>query len=158
MTAEVKQLEGLGRLLKAAGVKPAGAEQMIREHLDNMQDDARQQHADVVDTVRTLKEELIELRHNHSFTLSEIRMATDLMRREVEASSLAVTQTLRRAKAGLALLVVTQIVIVLILLAASVRDLIHLPEFAFAPATPKTKLEAGAKPSAPDTSPIQIQR
>ena len=43
MTAKVKQFEGLGRLLKAAGVKPASAEQMIREHLDSIQHGTQQQ-------------------------------------------------------------------------------------------------------------------
>jgi hypothetical protein len=111
MTTDLKKLEGLGKLLKAAGVKPAGAEAMVRDHLDEIQDDTRHYHAELIASVKALKEELVELRHNHASSVSEIRMATDLMRREIEARSVAFGRTLRLAKFVLIILVALQTII-----------------------------------------------
>jgi hypothetical protein len=158
MTSEIKQLEGLGRLLKAAGVKPAGAEQMIREHLDSIQEDGRQQHAQIVETVRTLEQELVEFRHNHAFALAEIRIATDMMRRDVEASNWASSQTLRRSQAAIVLLIVMQIAIIAILFATSARDLIRWPESSSALFATNPPPETGPTPSASDPAPTQIKR
>lgn len=148
MTAKGKQLEGLGRLLKAAGVKPTGAEQIIRTHLDKIQYDAGQQHSEIVETVRVLQDELVELRHNHSFSLSEIRAATDLMRNELEASSAVFTQTLRRAKAALAVIALIQIALLFILLATLDGD-IRLPNFGSAPVAGETPAQPGLPAPAP---------
>lgn len=158
MTAEIKQLEGLGKLLKAAGVKPAGAEQMIREHIDSLQDEARQQHGDIVEGVSALKDELIELRHNHSRSLSEFRIMADLTRREVEASSQSFRQMLRWAKAAFFLVVVLQIAIIAILFATSARNLIRFPEFAPAPNATQARVETAARPSAVPPALIPIKR
>jgi hypothetical protein len=111
MTSDMKKLEGLGKLLKAAGVKPAGAEAMVRDHIDEIQTDARQHHAELIASVKALREELIELRHNHASSVSEIRMATDVMRREIEARSLAFGRTLRLAKFVLIIVVALQLIL-----------------------------------------------
>lgn len=112
MTADTKQLEGLGKLLKAAGVNPSGAEALVRDHLGEIQDDARQHHAELIASVKVLEAELIELRHNHASSVSEIRMATDLMRREIEARSISFDQTLQLAKFVLIVLVSLQVVVI----------------------------------------------
>ena len=148
MTAKGKQLEGLGRLLKAAGVKPTGTEQIIRTHLDKIQYDAGRQHSEIVQTVRLLQEELAELRHNHSLSLAEIRTATDLMRNELEASSTGFIQSLRRAKAALATIVLIQIAILIILLATLDGD-IRLPNFGSAPVAAKSPAHPGLPAAAP---------
>ncbi|MEY4574578.1 MAG: hypothetical protein RL251_700, partial [Pseudomonadota bacterium] len=59
MTSDRKKLEGLGKLLKAAGVKPSGAEAMVRDHIDEIQADARHHHAELIASVKALKEELV---------------------------------------------------------------------------------------------------
>lgn len=140
MITETKQLEGLGKLLKAAGVKPAGTEQMVREHLHDMQQEATQHHAEMVNMVRTVKDELIELRHNHSLALAEIRIATDLMRREVEASSMSIMRTLRLAKAGMVLLMLMQLGIFAILVSTNSRDLTPNPTASEAAAEPASTI------------------
>lgn len=111
MTTDMKKLEGLGKLLKAAGVKPAGAEAMVRGHIDEIQADARQHHAELIASVKALREELIELRHNHASSVSEIRMATDVMRREIEARSVAFGRTLQIAKFVLIIIVALQVIL-----------------------------------------------
>lgn len=111
MTSDMKKLEGLGKLLKAAGVKPAGAEAMVRDHIDEIQADARQHHAELIASVKALKEELVELRHNHASSVSEIRMATDVMRREIEARSVAFGRTLQIAKFVLIIIVALQVIL-----------------------------------------------
>lgn len=127
MIAEAKQLEGLGRLLKAAGVKPAGAEQLIREHLQEMHSDAKLQHAEIRAMVRALEEELVELRHSQALSVSEIRIATDLMRREVEVSSITLIPLLRTGKRSLILFVVLQLAVFAVLMSTVGRDLIRWP-------------------------------
>jgi hypothetical protein len=111
MTSNTKQLEGLGKLLKAAGVKPAGAEAMVRDHLDEIQGDTRHYHAELIASVKKLETELVELQHNHASSVSEIRMATDLMRREIEARSISFDQTLKIAKFVLIILVALQVIV-----------------------------------------------
>ena len=111
MTSDMKKLEGLGKLLKAAGVKPAGAEAMVRDHIDEIQTDARQHHAELIASVKALKEELVELQHNHASSVSEIRMATDVMRREIEARSVAFGRTLQIAKFVLIIVVALQLIL-----------------------------------------------
>lgn len=111
MTTDMKKLEGLGKLLKAAGVKPAGAEAMVRDHIDEIQADARHHHAELIASVKALKEELVELQHNHASSVSEIRMATDVMRREIEARSVAFGRTLQIAKFALIIVVALQVIL-----------------------------------------------
>ena len=111
MTTDMNKLEGLGKLLKAAGVKPAGAEAMVRGHIDEIQADARQHHAELIASVKALKEELVELQHNHASSVSEIRMTTELMQREIEAHSISFGRTLRLAKFVLIILVALQVII-----------------------------------------------
>jgi hypothetical protein len=111
MTSDMKKLEGLGKLLKAAGVKPAGAEAMVRDHIDEIQADARHHHAELIASVKALKEELVELQHNHASSVSEIRMATDVMRREIEARSVAFGRTLQIAKFVLIIVVALQLIL-----------------------------------------------
>lgn len=127
MIAEAKQLEGLGRLLKAAGVKPAGAEQLIRDHLQETYSDAKLQHAEIQALVRALEEELIELRHSQALSVSEIRIATDLMRREVELSSITLLPLLRAAKRSLIFFAILQLAIFAALISVVGRDLIRWP-------------------------------
>jgi hypothetical protein len=98
-------------LLKAAGVKPAGAEAMVRDHLDEIQGDTRHYHAELIASVKKLETELVELQHNHASSVSEIRMATDLMRREIEARSISFDQTLKFAKFVLIILVALQVIV-----------------------------------------------
>jgi hypothetical protein len=64
MSTDSKKLEGLGKLLKAAGVKPAGAEAMVRDHIKDIKADARHHNAELIESVNALKEELVELQHN----------------------------------------------------------------------------------------------
>lgn len=153
MTTDIKKLEGLGKLLKAAGVKPAGAEAMVRDHIDEIQTDARHHHAELIASVKALKEELIELRHNHASSVSEIRMATDVMRREIEARSVAFGRTLQIAKFVLIIVVVLQVILLVGLYTttgSSLPDLgrfipasetsndVHAPAPASIPAPPPT--------------------
>ena len=148
MTAKVKQLEGLGRLLKAAVVKPARAEQMIREHLDSIQDGTQQRHAEIVKTVRTLEEELVELRQSHSRSVSEIRITTDLIHHEFEANSIVVVQMLRHAKAWIAIIVLIQIAILSIMLVTAASNTRWL-DFGSTPVTVKSPMKAGMPTAAP---------
>jgi|GEM_PF-1012423 len=111
MTTDMKKLEGLGKLLKAAGVKPAGAEAMVRDHINEIQADARHHHAELIASVKALKDELVELQHNHASSVSEIRMATDVMRREIEARSVAFGRTLQIAKFALIIVVALQLIL-----------------------------------------------
>lgn len=127
MIAEAKQLEGLGRLLKAAGVKPAGAEQLIRTHLDELHSDAKLQHAEISAMVRALEEELIELRHSQAHSVSEVRIATDLMRREIEVVSIMVIPMLRAAKRTIIFFAILQIVIFGVLMSTIVGDTLRWP-------------------------------
>lgn len=129
MTSDMKKLEGLGKLLKAAGVKPAGAEAMVRDHIDEIQADARQHHAELIASVKALKEELVELRHNHASSVSEIRMATDVMRREIEARSVAFGRTLQIAKFVLIIIVALQIVLLVGLFTTTGSSLPDLGRF-----------------------------
>lgn len=129
MTSDIKKLEGLGKLLKAAGVKPAGAEAMVRDHIDEIQADARQHHAELIASVKALKEELVELQHNHASSVSEIRMATDVMRREIEARSVAFGRTLQIAKFVLIIVAVLQIVLLVRLYTATGSSLPELSRF-----------------------------
>lgn len=133
MIAEAKQLEGLGKLLKAAGVKPAGTEQMVRDHLHDIQHDATQQHAEILNAMRAVSEDLVVLQQNHSSSFAEIRMAAELMRREVEVSSIVFLGTLRWAKSGLILLILMQLGIFAVLFSTVGRDLIRWPTVAAAP-------------------------
>ena len=111
MSTDNKKLEGLGKLLKAAGVKPAGAEAMVRDHIKNIQADTRHHNAELIASVKALKEELVELQHNHASSVSEIRMTTELMRREIEAHIISFGRTLLLAKFVLIILVALQIII-----------------------------------------------
>ena len=129
MTSDMKKLEGLGKLLKAAGVKPAGAEAMVRDHIDEIQADARQHHAELIASVKALKEELVELRHNHASSVSEIRMATDVMRREIEARSVAFGRTLQIAKFVLIIIVALQVILLVGLYTATGSSLPDLGRF-----------------------------
>ena len=129
MTSDMKKLEGLGKLLKAAGVKPAGAEAMVRDHIDEIQADARHHHAELIASVKALKEELVELRHNHASSVSEIRMATDVMRREIEARSVAFGRTLQIAKFVLIIIVALQIVLLVGLFTTTGSSLPDLGRF-----------------------------
>lgn len=152
MTTDTKQLEGLGKLLKAAGVKPAGAEAMVSNHLDEIQDDARQYHSELIASVKALEEELVELRHHHASSVSEIRMATDLMRREIEARSISFDQTLKLAKFVLILLVALQ-VMVLVSLQSTLGS--NTPDMgSFVPALETAREAPAAEPaSAPAPAP-----
>ncbi|MEY3624332.1 MAG: hypothetical protein RLZZ407_1891 [Pseudomonadota bacterium] len=129
MTADMKKLEGLGKLLKAAGVKPAGAEAMVRDHIDEMQADARHHHAELIASVKALKEELVELQHNHASSVSEIRMATDVMRREIEARSVAFGRTLQIAKFVLIIVVTLQVILLVSLHTTTGSNLLDLSHF-----------------------------
>ena len=129
MTTDTKQLEGLGKLLKAAGVQPAGAEAMVRDHLDEIQDDARQYHSELIASVKALEEEMVELRHHHASSVSEIRMATDLMRREIEARSISFDQTLKLAKFVLLVLVALQVIILVSLQPTLVSNMPNISDF-----------------------------
>lgn len=129
MTSNMKKLEGLGKLLKAAGVKPAGVEAMVRDHIDEMQADARQHHAELIASVKALKEELVELQHNHASSVSEIRMATDLMQREIEMRSLAFGRTLRIAKFVLIIVAVLQVILLVRLYTTTGSSLPDLGRF-----------------------------
>jgi hypothetical protein len=129
MTSDMKKLEGLGKLLKAAGVKPAGAEAMVRDHIDEIQADARHHHAELIASVTALKDELVELRHNHASSVSEIRMATDVMRREIEARSVAFGRTLQIAKFVLIIIVALQIVLLVRLYTTTGSSLPDLSRF-----------------------------
>ena len=129
MTSDIKKLEGLGKLLKAAGVKPAGAEAMVRDHIDEIQADARQHHAELIASVKALKDELVELQHNHASSVSEIRMATDVMRREIEARSLAFGRTLQIAKFVLIIVVALQLILLVSLHTTTGSNLLDLSRF-----------------------------
>lgn len=129
MTSDMKKLEGLGKLLKAAGVKPAGAEAMVRDHIDEIQADARHHHAELIASVKALKEELVELRHNHASSVSEIRMATDVMRREIEARSVAFGRTLQIAKFVLIIVAALQVILLVGLYTATGSSLPDLSRF-----------------------------
>jgi hypothetical protein len=135
MTSDMKKLEGLGKLLKAAGVKPAGAEAMVRDHIDEIQTDARQHHAELIASVTALKEELIELRHNHASSVSEIRMATDVMRHEIEARSVAFGRTLQIAKFVLIIVVALQVILLVSLNTTTGSNLLDLSHFILASET-----------------------
>lgn len=111
MSTDNKKLEGLGKLLKAAGVKPAGAEAMVRDHIKDIQADAHHHHAELIASVNALKEELVELQLNHASSVSEIRMAIELMRHEIEARSVASDRTLQIAKFALIIVVALQIIL-----------------------------------------------
>lgn len=129
MSTDNKKLEGLGKLLKAAGVKPAGAEAMVRDHIKNIQADARHHNAELIASVKSLKEELVELQHNHASSVSEIRMATDVMRREIEARSVAFGRTLQIAKFVLIIIVALQVVLLVCLYTATGSSLPDLGRF-----------------------------
>ena len=129
MTSDRKKLEGLGKLLKAAGVKPAGAEAMVRDHIDEIQADARHHHAELIASVKALKEELVELQHNHASSVSEIRMATDVMRREIEARSVAFGRTLQIAKFVLIIVVALQVVLLVSIHTTTGSNLLDLSHF-----------------------------
>jgi hypothetical protein len=129
MTSDMKKLEGLGKLLKAAGVKPAGAEAMVRDHIDNIQADARHHHAELIASVKALKEELVELQHNHASSVSEIRMATDEMQREIEARSAAFGRTLQIAKFVLIIVVALQVILLVSLHMTTGSNLLDLSHF-----------------------------
>jgi hypothetical protein len=129
MTSDMKKLEGLGKLLKAAGVKPAGAEAMVRDHIDEIQADARQHHAELIASVKALKEELIELQHNHASSVSEIRMATDVMRHEIEARSVAFGRTLHIAKFVLIIVVALQVILLVSIHTTTGSNLLDLSHF-----------------------------
>lgn len=129
MTSDRKKLEGLGKLLKAAGVKPAGAEAMVRGHIDEIQADTRHHHAELIASVKALKEELVELQHNHASSVSEIRMATDVMQREIEARSAAFGRTLQIAKFALIILVTLQVILLVSLHTATGSNLLDLSRF-----------------------------
>jgi hypothetical protein len=129
MTSDMKKLEGLGKLLKAAGVKPAGAEAMVRDHIDEIQTDARHHHAELIASVKALKEELVELQHNHASSVSEIRMATDVMRHEIEAHSISFGRTLQIAKFVLIIVVALQVILLVSLHTATGSNLLDLSHF-----------------------------
>jgi hypothetical protein len=129
MTSDRKKLEGLGKLLKAAGVKPSGAEAMVRDHIDEIQADARHHHAELIASVKALKEELVELQHNHASSVSEIRMATDVMRREIEARSVAFGRTLQIAKFVLIIVVALQVVLLVSIHTTTGSNLLDLSHF-----------------------------
>ncbi len=75
----MKKLEGLDKLLKAAGVKPAGAEAMVRDHLDEIKDDERHHGAELIPSVKTLEAELVELQQKHASSVSvELFIKIDL--------------------------------------------------------------------------------
>jgi hypothetical protein len=111
MSTDNKKLEGLGKLLKAAGVKPAGAEAMVRDHIKDIKADARHHNAELIASVKALKEELVELQHNHASSVSEIRMTTELMRHEIEAHSISFGRTLQIAKFALIIVVALQVIL-----------------------------------------------
>ena len=144
----MKKLEGLGKLLKAAGVKPAGAEAMVRGHIDEIQADARQHHAELIASVKALKEELVELQHNHASSVSEIRMATDVMRREIEARSVAFGRTLQIAKFVLIIIVALQIVLLVRLYTTTGSSLPELGRF-----IPASETANSVQASPPTSSP-----
>ena len=129
MTSDRKKLEGLGKLLKAAGVKPSGAEAMVRDHIDEIQADARHHHAELIASVKALKEELVELQHNHASSVSEIRMATDVMRREIEARSVAFGRTLQIAKFVLIIVVALQVILLVSIHTTTGSNLLDLSHF-----------------------------
>ncbi len=111
MSTDNKKLEGLGKLLKAAGVKPAGAEAMVRDHIKDIKADARHHNAELIASMKALKEELVELQHNHASSVSEIRMTIELMRHEIEARSVASDRTLQIAKFALIIVVALQVIL-----------------------------------------------
>lgn len=149
MIAEAKQLEGLGRLLKAAGVKPAGAEQLIRDHLQETYSAAKLQHAEIQALVRALEEELIELRHSQALSVSEIRIATDLMRREVEVSNITLLPLLRAAKKSLIFFAILQLAIFAALIFIVGRDLIRWPNPELTTQTSERTTQPVQQPSTP---------
>ncbi|GAA3728872.1 hypothetical protein GCM10022269_03130 [Sphingorhabdus rigui] len=153
MTTDMKKLEGLGKLLKAAGVKPAGAEAMVRDHIDEIQADARHHHAELIASVKALKEELVELQHNHASSVSEIRMATDLMRREIEMRSLAFGRTLRLAKFVLIIVVALQIILLVGLHTTTGSSLLDLGGFIPASNDVQARAPASVPAPAPTSSP-----
>ena len=128
MSTDSKKLEGLGKLLKAAGVKPAGAEAMVRDHIKDIKADARHHNAELIASVNALKEELVELQHNHASSVSEIRMTTELMQREIEAHSISFGRTLQIAKFVLIIVVALQ-VILLVSLHTTTGGSILIPAF-----------------------------
>ncbi len=111
MSTDNKKLEGLGKLLKAAGVKPAGAEAMVRDHIKDIKADARHHNAELIASMKALKEELVELQHNHASSVSEIRMTIELMRHEIETRSVASDRTLQIAKFALIIVVALQVIL-----------------------------------------------
>jgi len=147
--AEAKQLEGLGRLLKAAGVKPAGAEQLIRTHLDQLHSDAKLQHAEISAMVRALEGELIELRHSQAHSVSEVRIATDLMRREIEVVSIIVIPMLRAAKRTIIVFAILQIVIFGVLMSTIGRDTLRWPNVDLTMFTAEPAARAAQRPMVP---------
>lgn len=149
MIAEAKQLEGLGRLLKAAGVKPAGAEQLIRAHLDELHSDAKLQHAEISAMVRVLEDELIELRHSQAHSVSEVRIAADLMRREIEVTSIMVMPILRAAKRTIILFAVLQIVIFALLMSTIGRETLRWPNIDLTMFTAEPATRPAQQPLAP---------
>ena len=149
MSTDTKKLEGLGKLLKAAGVKPAGAEAMVRDHIDEIQTDARHHHAELIASVKALKEELVELQHNHASSVSEIRMATDVMRHEIEARSVAFGRTLQIAKFVLIIVVALQVILLVSLHTTTGSSLGRL----FAASETSNDVQAPAPASIPAPTP-----
>lgn len=149
MIAEAKQLEGLGRLLKAAGVKPAVAEQLIQTHLDELHSDAKLQHTEISEMASALKEELIELRHSQSQSVSEVRIATDLMRREIEAISITVLPILRAAKRTIILFAILQIVIFGVVMSTMGRNSLRWPNIDLTMFAAEPAAGTAQKPLAP---------
>ncbi len=129
MSTDSKKLEGLGKLLKAAGVKPAGAEAMVRDHIKDIKADARHHNAELIASVYALKEELVELQHNHASSVSEIRMTIELMRHEIEARSVASDRTLQIAKFVLIIVVALQVILLVSIHTTTGSNLLDLSHF-----------------------------
>ena len=150
----MKKLEGLGKLLKAAGVKPAGAEAMVRDHIKDIKADARHHNAELIASVNALKEELVELQHNHASSVSEIRMATDVMRREIEARSVAFGRTLQIAKFVLIIVVALQVVLLVSIHTTTGSNLLDLSHSIPASETPNS-MQAPTPTSSPQGAAVK---
>jgi len=154
MSTDTKKLEGLGKLLKAAGVKPAGAEAMVRDHIKDIQADAHHHHAELIASVNALKEELVELQHNHASSVSEIRMATDVMRHEIEARSVAFGRTLQIAKFVLIIVVTLQIILLVSIHTTTGSNLLDLSHSIPASETPNS-VQAPTPTSSPQGAAVK---
>jgi hypothetical protein len=96
---------------------------MVRDHIQDIQADAHHHHAELIASVKAVKEELVELQHNHASSASEIRMTIELMRHEIEARSVAFGRTLQIAKFALIIVMALQVILLVSLHITTGSDL-----------------------------------